>query len=128
MAMIFQVEYPGGERAYAIGYPGCVLRVDEVPSGPEACYGDEVEVRFPGPPFDIFMVCEVVRVVGGPRRPTMHVRVEMSARERDAWLEAREEEGWVAALAPDDPTRAWLVADRDGLGADDLTRAGATLL
>jgi hypothetical protein len=53
MAPIFEIVYPGGERAFAVGYPNQTLVVDIVPPGPEGCYLDEVEVDFacasPGP-------------------------------------------------------------------------------
>src|SRR5262249_29252509 len=50
VAMIFDLIYPNGEHAYAVGYVGLQLRVDIVPRGPEACYGDLVEADFGGPP------------------------------------------------------------------------------
>lgn len=72
MALIFEVEYPGGERVSAIGYPDAPLRVDVVPHGPEA------------------------------------------------WMDARDAEGWVTREAPEDPHEIWLAPDRPDLDADAL--------
>ncbi len=117
--MIFEVEYPNGERAWAVGNPGEVLRVDPVPRGPESCLGDRVEVDFSRAP------CRVLRIVGGPRRPTLHVRVPHDGAAREAWIEAREAEGWATL---DDAQVVWFVATQDGLDAAAIARAGGTLV
>jgi len=111
LAMIFEVEYPNGERAWSIGFPGGTLVVDLVPPGPQSCLGDELEVEFrEGAP------CRVLRVLGGPRRPTLRVRVPGGVAVREAWMMAREAEGWATADGLDaDPEVVWLAATRDGL-------------
>ena len=145
MAMIFTVCYPSGERAFAIGYPDAPLVVDLVPRGPEACLFDEIEAEpFHGPTTE----CRARRILAGPRRPALHVRLDgASESARDAWLDAREAEGWWVATSPDDPDEIWIVRppletkpprfvappggdlrtvyDRDGL--DDDARALAAL-
>lgn len=103
MALIYEVVYPGGERARAVGYPDGVLRVTVVPRGPEACLGDLLECTF-GPAGDY--TAYVRAVVGGPRRPTRHVRVDG---DRAAWIEAREREGLEVLEDPDDPAVVWVV-------------------
>ena len=127
--MLFHVAYPGGERSIGTGFPGHVLVIREVPRGPECCYLDELEVDFgpfangraPGAELP------VRRVVGGPRRPTLHVRVSGTEAERDAWADAREAEGWLTTSAPDDPSIMWVVATRDGLDLDELERHGGII-
>ena len=130
MAMVLRIRYPGGETVWSIGYPvaGSILRVDQVPGGPEACYGDQVEADFSVPePYP------VLRIVGGPRRPTIRVRLadpsgnELAQAEREVWMDAREAEGWLANDADDGSTDIWVVASRDGLDARELARSGATL-
>ena len=106
MALIFTVIYPNGETAEAVGYPDQVLRVDVVPRGPEACLLDEVECEFL-PDYR----ATVRRIVGGPRRRTIHVRVTGN---RDAWMDARDSEGWWTRGDPDVDDVVWVVAvDRD---------------
>jgi hypothetical protein len=79
MAMLFEVEYPSGERVIATGYPEAILVVQVVPRGPEACYGDELEVSFTSSARGgLREVYRVVRIVGGPRRKTIHARVDGS--------------------------------------------------
>ena len=114
MAMIFEVEYPNGERAWSIGFPGGTL--DLVPPGPQSCLGDQLEVEFaksgPG---------RVLPVLGGPRRPTIRVRVPGGATAREAWMTAREAEGWATADGLDaDPDVVWLAATRDELDPASL--------
>src|SRR5512138_790975 len=131
MAMVLRIRYPGGETVWSIGYsvPGAIVRVDQVPRGPEACYGDEVEADFTAPaPYP------VLRIVGGPRRPTIRVRLadpsgnELAEADREAWMAAREAEGWLTNDADDGSTDIWIVATRDDLDARELARSGATLL
>jgi hypothetical protein len=117
MAMIFQVVYPGGERTTATGYPNDTLVVREVPPGPESCYLDEVEVDFEMPEPHL-----VKRVLRGPRRPTIHVRLDATEAERDVWMDARDAEGWVTASAPGDPSMIWCVADQEGMDPQALER------
>jgi hypothetical protein len=121
MAMIFEVVYPGGERATAVGHPGGILRVAVVPRGPEACFGDRVEADCGGRDAP----ARVRRVVGGPRCPTLHVRV---SGDREAWMDAREAEGWATHPADDDPAVVWLVALSDGLRIEPLLGGEATLV
>lgn len=110
MAMLIDVEYPHGERATATGYYGGVLVVQIVPRGPEAALGDVLEVDFTHDP------ARVRRIVGGPRRPTLHVRLTgYSEAARDRWMDARDAEGWLTRDDPDDPTLIYVVATRDGL-------------
>ncbi len=119
MAMIFHVTYPSGERAYAIGYPGTKLVVDIVPPGPESCLYDELEVEFATTPTT---GGRVLRIVGGPRRPTHRVRVVGGEAVREEWMAAREAEGWSTLDGNDpDPDVVWVVAMRDGL---DVTTLG----
>ena len=117
MAVIFEVIYGNGERAEAVGYPGQTLRVDVVPCGPEACYGDVVECDFGGP--NDYTV-RVRAIVGGPRRKTLHVRV---TGDREVWMDAREAEGWLTRDDPDDPAVVWIVAGSDDLEPDTLVGA-----
>ncbi len=120
--MIFEVVYPGGERACAVGYPGQPVRVNQIPPGPESCHGDVLEVDFTTTP------CRVLRVVGGPRRPTLRVRVPGGAAVRDRWMDARDAEGWSTLDGHDpDPDVVWLVGE-DGLDPAALERDGATLV
>ena len=42
-----------------------------------------------------------------------------AAAEREAWMDARELEGWLVRESPDEATRVWVVALHDGL---DLAR------
>ena len=93
MALVFTVSYPNGETAEAIGYPDQILRVDVVPRGPEACLYDEIECEF-----RTGHQAHVRRIVAGPRRVTIHVRV---TGERDAWMDARDAEGWSTRGDPD---------------------------
>ncbi|MFV8752510.1 hypothetical protein ACNOYE_18340 [Nannocystaceae bacterium ST9] len=120
MAMIFTVEYPGGERVWAIGYPGAPLRVGEVPRGPEACYADELEVEFVASS-EVSQVHRVVRILGGPRRASVHVRLAgAGAAERETWMDAREREGWLTREAPGDPETLWVAPTRAGMDTDAL--------
>jgi hypothetical protein len=123
MAMLFQVVYPRGEITMATGYPDGILVVQEVPPGPESCYLDELEVDFKTPPPSPLVV---KRVVGGPRRPTHRVRLDVAEAEREVWMEAREAEGWVTMGAPGEPSVVWCVADRDGMDPAALERASTT--
>jgi hypothetical protein len=124
MAMIFEVLYPGGECATAIGYPGGVLVVRIVPPGPESCYLDELEVDFD--------TLTVKRILGGPRRPTLRVRIDGTEADRERWMDARDAEGWVTRGAPGEPSVVWCVADQDGMDPAALVRQdtgiAATLL
>ena len=120
MALIFTLLYPNGETAEAIGYPGQVLRVDLVPRGPEACLHDEVECELL-PDYR----ANVRRIVGGPRRPTIHVRV---IGDRDACMDARDAEGWWTREDPDEDDVVWVVAvDRDR-DVGELVAAGGVLI
>jgi hypothetical protein len=118
--MIFDVVYPSGERAYAIGYPGTTLVVDIVPPGPESCLRDVLEVEpIPGAPSGTDV--RVVRIVGGPRRPTLRVRVPGGELARENWMNVRDAEGWSTVDGHDvDPDVVWVVADRDGLDPSTL--------
>jgi hypothetical protein len=114
MAMLFEVEYASGELAWAVGHVGSPLRVDIVPRGPEACYGDVLDVDHEVQP------PRVRALLGGPRRPTHELELGPSAAaEREAWMDARELEGWLVRESPDEATRVWVVALHDGL---DLAR------
>lgn len=114
--MVFCVRYPRGEQAVAIGYPGTTLVVNQVPPGPESCLYDELEVTHDGT-----SVCPVVRVLGGPRRPTHRVRLLGDQAVRDAWIVAREADGWETLEGHDaDPAVVWVVATRDGLDIAQL--------
>jgi hypothetical protein len=117
--MLFEVRYPSGHVTWATGYPNQILVVQQVPPGPDSCYLDELEVDFSTEP------AVVLRVVGGPRRPTIRVRVPASTRE--AWMDAREAEDWQTAGDDRDPELVWVVADRDGLDAADLVRTGGVI-
>jgi len=129
MAMIFEVEYPGGERTWAVGYPDAALVVNQVPPGPESCYGDVIEVDFAAFKSGSQAPCRVLRVVGGPRRPTIRVRVEGGAAARDAWMDAREANGWDTLDGHDaDADVVWAVATREGQEAGALEGAGVTIL
>jgi hypothetical protein len=113
-------QYPNGERAWSIGFPGGTLVVDLVPPGPQSCLGDQLEVEFaksgPG---------RVLRVLGGPRRPTIRVRVPGGVTAREAWMTAREAEGWATADGLDaDADVVWLAATRDEL---DPARLASTV-
>lgn len=120
MALIFTLIYPNGETAEAVGYPGQVLRVDIVPRGPEACLLDEVECEFLSD-----YQAKVLRIVAGPRRRTIHVRVTGN---RDAWMDARDAEGWWTREAPDEDDVVWVVAvDRDR-DIGELIAAGGVLV
>jgi len=122
VAMLFRVRYPDGEITWGTGYPDLPLIVREVPRGPACCYLDEIEVQFGAPE-----PLPVLRVVGGPRRPTHHVRVAGTLGERDLWMDAREADGWVTCEA-DDPAVVWVVAGRDGLDVAELVRHGGVLV
>lgn len=119
--MIFDVVYPSGERANGYGYPNQLLVVREVPAGPECCYLDEIEVDFTKDPVP------VLRVVGGPRHPTLHVRIAGTEAEVDAWMEARDDEGWSTNNHSADRNLVWVVAVRDGMDPEDLVRAGGVI-
>lgn len=125
--MIFSVVYPHGERANGYGYPDQILVVREVPAGPECCYLDEIEVDFTNVR-DPAAVLPVLRVVGGPRRPSIHVRLSCTEAELDAWMDARDREGWQTGHSSADPFLVWCVADRDGMDPADLVRAGGVLV
>jgi len=115
MAMLFEVEYPNGERAWAVGYVGSPLRVDIVPRGPGACFGDLLDVDHGVQP------PRVRSLLGGPRRPTHELELgPADTPERETWMDAREAEGWLVRESPDDPTRVWVVALRDELDAAGL--------
>lgn len=117
MALVYIVIYPNGETAEAIGYPDQVLRIDVVPRGPEACLHDEVECDFL-PDYR----ARVRRVLGGPRRRTIHVRV---SGDRDAWMDARDAEGWWTRGDPDQEDVVWVVAvDRDREVGELVTAGG----
>ncbi|MBM4782112.1 MAG: hypothetical protein GQE15_30910 [Archangiaceae bacterium] len=124
MAMIFEVEYPNGERAWSVGFPGGTLVIDLVPPGPQSCLGDQLEVEFrKGEP------CRVLRVLGGPRRPTIRVRVPGGVPAREAWMTAREAEGWATADGLEaDPDIVWVAATRDGLDPAGLSSNLSTVL
>ncbi|MCE9574415.1 MAG: hypothetical protein K8W52_14805 [Deltaproteobacteria bacterium] len=128
MAMLFAVAYPGGERTIATGYPGAIVVVREVPRGPEACLFDELEIAATDEPGELGPLFRVVRIAGGPRRPTLRVRLDAAA-DRDAWLDAREAEGWWTATAPGDPDDLWLVRPDAAAGVtiDDDRRTLAQL-
>lgn len=115
--MVFEVTYPSGERTYAIGYPGTTLVVNQVPPGPESCMYDELEVTLdPGA-----TSARVVRIVGGPRRPTHRVRITGGEATRERWMSAREAEGWSTLDGHDpDPDVVWIVALEDGLDPTTL--------
>lgn len=122
MAMLIDVEYPDGERVWATGYVDRPLHVQIVPRGPEAALGDILEVDFTVEP------PRVLRVTGGPRRPTIHVHLEhFTQAERDAWMDARDDEGWSTREAPNDPTLVFVVATRDDQDPNDLIRHGGVL-
>ena len=110
MALLIAITYPGGGHAIATGYPHRTLVVQIIPRGPEAAYLDEVEVDWTGDEPH-----PVVRVVGGPRRPTIRVRLDRDEAATEAWIAAREADGWEARVADDDPGEVWVVAGRDGL-------------
>ncbi len=120
MALIFTVIYPNGETAEAVGYPDQVLRVDIVPRGPEACLHDEVECEF-RPDY----TAKVLRIVGGPRRRTIHVRV---AGDRDAWMDARDSEGWWTLPDRDEDDVVWLVPVDDDRDLTQLVSVGVQIL
>ncbi len=124
--MLFEVTYPSGERTWAVGYPDTTLVVNQVPPGPESCYGDVIEVDATG---DAGTPCRVLRVVGGARRPTIRVRVAGDEAARDVWMAAREGEGWETLDGQDaDAEVVWAVATRDGLDVASLEGPGATVL
>ena len=113
--MLIDVEYPGGERVLATGHHGRPLTVQIVPHGPEAALGDILEVDFTREP------PRVVRIVGGPRRPTIHVRLDpLSQAKRDRWMDARDDEGWSTRDDPDDPALILIVATRDDQDPEQL--------
>ncbi len=123
MAMLFRVAYPDGEEVFGTGYPGQILTAREVPRGPSCCYLDEIEVDFSGfssTRHDALL--PVLRIVGGPRRPTIHVRVDGSEAERETWMDAREAEGWQTKSPPGGGPLVWVVADRDGMDPAALER------
>lgn len=116
--MIFDVVYPSGERAQAVGYPGSILVVQTVPPGPESCLYDELEVAHvttPGAPL------RVLRIVGGPRRVTHRVRIAGGVAAREAWMSAREAEGWATLDGMEaDRDIVWVAALRDDLDVATL--------
>lgn len=120
MALVYTVIYPNGETAEAIGYPDQILRIDVVPRGPEACLHDEVECEF-GSDYR----AKVLRVVAGPRRKTIHVRV---AGNREAWMEARDAEGWWTLGAHDEDDVVWIVAVDEDRDPEVLVALGAEIL
>jgi hypothetical protein len=129
MAMLFFIQYPNGERVMGTGYPNTILRVGEVPCGPECCYQDQVEVDFTDFSKDRHDAgLPVLRVVGGPRRPTIHVRVEGTEAERELWMDDREAEGWSTNSPPAGGSIVWVVASRDGMDVEDLERTGGTII
>ena len=120
MALIFFVDYPNGETAEAVGYPDQILWINAVPRGPEACLHDEVECEFLAD-----YRARVLRIVAGPRRRTIHVRV---AGDREAWMDARESEGWCTRADRVAEDVVWIVAvdvDRD---PQELIALGAEIL
>jgi hypothetical protein len=118
MAMIFEVVYPSGEVTWGIGYPGTTIVINQVPPGPESCIYDELEVQ--PEPGDATKV-RVVRIVGGPRRPTHRVRVPGGEIVRNAWMDARDNEGWTTLDGHDpDPDVVWVAALEDGLDPSTL--------
>lgn len=117
--MIFEVEYPSGERCFATGYPDSTLVVDVVPTGPDAAYLDEIECDFTGDH------PRVRRVLGGPRRPTIRVRLEGSEAELERWMTARESQGWDTRL---EEGVILVVATRDGMARSSLEVDGASLI
>jgi hypothetical protein len=66
----------------------------------------------------------VKRILGGPRRPTIHVRV---AGDREAWMDARENEGWATLGSEEDPSVVWLVARSDHSRIEPLLGPEASL-
>jgi hypothetical protein len=137
MAMLIEVQYPGGERVVATGYWGFELVVQIVPRGPEAAQGDVLAVDCTGASADLGAANppRVVRVIGGPRRPTLRVQLpglDTAARER--WMSAREADGWesrdadvTAATPTRDRDEVWVVATRDGMDVAELERSGAVV-
>lgn len=123
MAMLIEVVYPRGERVTATGYIGKVLWVSIVPEGPEAAYLDELEVDYTGKrePYP------VVRVVAGPRNPTLRVRPALDEDALDRWMTARDDEGWSTRISDRDPRVVLAVACRAGLDARSLVAHGAVL-
>jgi hypothetical protein len=121
--MLIEVVYPRGERVTATGYVGGVLWVSIVPEGPEAAYLDELEVDYAGErePYP------VVRVVGGPRNPTLRVRLALDEAALDRWMTARDDEGWSTRVSDTDPRVVLVVACRAGLDARSLEAHGAVL-
>jgi hypothetical protein len=114
MAMIFDVVYPSGERTFATGYPDTIVVVQQVPPGPESCLYDQLEVDFAN--ISKPLPCRVLRVVGGPRRPTHRVRVVGGEVARTSWMDEIETKGWSALDGHDpDPDVVWVVAMEDGL-------------
>lgn len=123
MALLFRVVYPSGEETFGTGYPGSVLVVREVPPGPESAYLDEIEVDFAVPE-----PLPVRRIVGGPRRATIRVRVDGTDAERDRWMDDREREGFVTGLSPAEAGIVLCAPYRDGLDPLALEAAGAVIL
>ncbi len=131
VAQLITVQYPSGEQVIATGYVGGTLVAQIIPRGPEAQLLDVLEIDYTGPePF------RVVRVIGGPRRPTIRVRLEVDEPVAEAWIDAREADGWTArcaepsAASPEQhgSTEVWVVAMRDGLDPAALVAAGATIV
>lgn len=123
--MLLNVRYPLGELAIATGYPveGSTVVVQIIPRGPEAAVDDVLLVDFTqGEPYP------VVRIVGGPRRATIRVRLQLDEAGREQWMNARELEGWDARESDDDAHELWVVPMRDGMDAAELVRAGAVLI
>ena len=120
MALVYFLTYPNGETAEAIGYPDQVLRVDVVPRGPDACLYDEVECEFL-PDYR----AKVLRIIAGPRRQTIHVRVTGN---RDAWMDARDEEGWWTRPDPDVDDVVWVVPVDEDRDPAQLVSVGVQIL
>lgn len=119
--MLFEVTYPSKEQTYGIDFPGktyadrFTIVVNQVPPGPESCMWDELEVEFDRTLGSSTHV-RVVRILGGPRLPTHRVRVLGGEEVRNAWMDARDAEGWTTLDNHDpDPDVVWVVAMKDGL-------------
>jgi hypothetical protein len=114
VAQLIEVVYPGGERVIATGYYGGTLVVQIVPRGPEAALYDELACDFATDP------PRVARILGGPRFPTHHVRVALDEAGREAWMDAREAEGWETRESDEDSQLIYVVATRADLDPTTL--------